>query len=152
MLLFALDFCAAIDSMTAMCDFDLQKYELSPAEWGIAKELRDILKVFFHSFCSFLFTKCFCQVFKDATLFFLHGTPNLTTVIPAMDHIDKVLATSSDRHQYSLSICAALVIGKNTINWYYNKTDYSETYHIAMGTHNLYSHIVIVFISSSSSP
>jgi hypothetical protein len=46
MLLFALDFCLAIDSMTALHDFDLQRYELSPAEWGIAKELRDILKVF----------------------------------------------------------------------------------------------------------
>jgi hypothetical protein len=46
MLLFALDFRPAIDSMTALCDFDLQRYELSPAEWGIAKELRDILKVF----------------------------------------------------------------------------------------------------------
>jgi hypothetical protein len=46
MLLFTLDFHLAIDSMTAMCTFDLQKYELSPAEWGIAKELRDVLKVF----------------------------------------------------------------------------------------------------------
>ena len=53
------------------------------------------------------------QIFKDATLFFSCGTPNLSTVIPAMDHIDKVLATTSDSHQFSLSIHAALVIGKN---------------------------------------
>lgn len=46
MLLFVHDFCPAIDVITTQCDFDLQKYELSPAEWGIAKELRDILKVF----------------------------------------------------------------------------------------------------------
>jgi hypothetical protein len=45
MLSFALDFCLAIDSMTVKCDLDLQKYELSPAEWGITKELRDVLKV-----------------------------------------------------------------------------------------------------------
>ena len=31
--------------MTAMHDFDVQKYELSAAEWGIAQELRDMLKV-----------------------------------------------------------------------------------------------------------
>jgi hypothetical protein len=35
MLSFALDFCLAIDSMTVKRDLDLQKYELSPAEWGI---------------------------------------------------------------------------------------------------------------------
>ena len=50
-----------------------------------------------------------------------------------MDHIDKTLATASDSHTFSLPIRAALVIGKNTINRYYNKTDQSETYRIAMG-------------------
>jgi hypothetical protein len=74
----------------------------------------------------------FGQIFKDTTLFFSCSTPNLATVIPAMDHIDKVLATSSDRSQYSLSIHAALIIGKNAINQYYNKTDHLETYCIAM--------------------
>lgn len=74
----------------------------------------------------------FSEIFKDATLFFSRGTPNLATVIPAMDHIDKVLATTSDSHQFSLPIRASLVIGKNTINRYYNKTDQSEVYRIAM--------------------
>ncbi|KAN0137513.1 hypothetical protein V8E53_004564, partial [Lactarius tabidus] len=82
---------------------------------GIAKELRDVLKIF-----------------KDTTLFFSCGTPNLATVIPAMDHIDKVLATMSNSHCFSLSICATLIVGKNAINWYYNKTDHSETYPIAL--------------------
>jgi hypothetical protein len=91
----------------------------------------------------------FSEIFKDTTLFFSRGTPNLATVIPAMDHIDKVLATSSDRHQYSLSICAALFIGKNTINRYYHKTDHSETYRIAMGTYYLYSHLFNFFIYST---
>lgn len=144
MLLFALDFHPAIDSMTAKQDFDLQKYELSPAEWGIAKELRDVLKAFFlHSHHS-LFTKHFGQVFKDVTLFFSHGTPNLAMAIPAMNHINKVLVTSSDRSQYSLSICVALIISKNAINQYYNKTDYSEIYCIAMSM----SHFFHVFTTS----
>jgi hypothetical protein len=47
MLHFALNFRLAIDSMTAMRDLDLRKYKLSPAEWGVAKELRDVLKVCF---------------------------------------------------------------------------------------------------------
>ena len=29
-----------IDVMTSMHELDLRKYELSPAEWGIAEELR----------------------------------------------------------------------------------------------------------------
>lgn len=79
---------------------------------------------------------CFllCQIFKDATLFFSRGTPNLATVIPAMDHIDKVLATSSDSpRQFSLAIRAALAIGKKAMNRYYKKTDHSDVYRIAMG-------------------
>jgi hypothetical protein len=41
--------------MTAMRDLDLRKFELSPAEWEIAKELRDILNVRFLD----SFTPCF---------------------------------------------------------------------------------------------
>ena len=58
------------------------------------------------------------------TLFFSQDTPNLTTVIPAIDHIDKILATASDSpYKFSLPICTALAIGKKAMNKYYNKTD-----------------------------
>jgi hypothetical protein len=51
-----------------------------------------------------------------------------------MDHIDKVLATSSDSpYKFSVAIRAALAIGKKVMNKYYNKTDHSEVYRIAMG-------------------
>jgi hypothetical protein len=73
------------------------------------------------------------QVFKDATLFFSRSMPNLATVIPAMDHIDEVLTTDSLSATYSPSIWAALSIGKKTLNRYYNVTDHSEVYRIAMG-------------------
>ena len=62
-----------------------------------------------------------------------------------MDHINKVLATSSDdRDQFSLPIRVALVIGKNTPNQYYNNADSSETYHIALSTYH--SHISEVLL------
>ncbi|KAF8257404.1 hypothetical protein EI94DRAFT_1495747, partial [Lactarius quietus] len=62
--------------------------------------------------------------------------PSLTTVIPAMDHIDKVLATSSDSpDQYNLAIHAALAIGKKAMNCYYNKMDHSEVYCITTVLH-----------------
>jgi hypothetical protein len=45
MIEFAIQYRVAIDAMTADRKFDLRKYELVPAEWAIAIELRDILKV-----------------------------------------------------------------------------------------------------------
>jgi hypothetical protein len=72
------------------------------------------------------------QIFKDATLFFSRGTPNLATVIPAMDHIDQHLATASLNRTYGPAVRVALSIGKATLNRYYNLTDASEVYRIAM--------------------
>jgi hypothetical protein len=53
-------------------------------------------------------------------------------VIPAMDHLDKHLATVSLDEKYSPSIRVALSIGKKTLNRYYNRTDDSKLYRIAM--------------------
>jgi hypothetical protein len=76
-------------------------------------------------------------MFKDATLFFSRSTPNLAMVIPIMDHIDKHLATVSIDESSPLALKAALAIGKKTLNRYYDKTDQSEVYRIAMS--NVYS-------------
>ena len=51
-----------------------------------------------------------------------------------MDHIDTCLATATQNNSYPASIRAALAIGKRTLNRYYNKTDHSEVYRIAMST------------------
>lgn len=53
-----------------------------------------------------------------------------------MDRIDEVLATGAVNSQYSVSIQAALAMGKKMLNRYYSKTDYSEVYRIAMSTYN----------------
>ena len=45
MLEFAVEYRAAIDTMTGARDFGLRQYELAPAEWKIASELRHVLKV-----------------------------------------------------------------------------------------------------------
>jgi hypothetical protein len=71
-------------------------------------------------------------------LFFSRGTPNLATVIPAMDIIDNMIATMSEAlHKYCLAIYAALAIGSQLINKYYNKTDYLKVYCISMGAFRL---------------
>ncbi len=51
-----------------------------------------------------------------------------------------MLAMSSDSlYKFSVAIHAALAIGKSAMNKYYNKTDQSEVYHIAMGQVFFYS-------------
>ena len=70
---------------------------------------------------------------KDTTEFFSQATPNLTTVIPAMDHIDQVLATDAAMSTTNLAVHTALRIGKSTLNHYYECMDLSKVYWIAMG-------------------
>ena len=54
-----------------------------------------------------------------------------------MDHIDEHLATAAIDNEYPLAIKAALALGKKTLNRYYNKSDQSEVFRIAMGTYFL---------------
>ncbi len=59
-----------------------------------------------------------------------------------MDHIDSVLTNAiltgtSKNHKLLPSIKAALAIGKRTLNRYYDKTDHSEVFRIAMGMYLL---------------
>ena len=51
-----------------------------------------------------------------------------------MDIIDSMIVMMSETlYKYCLGIHAALAVGSKTMNKYYNKTDYSEVYRIAMG-------------------
>jgi hypothetical protein len=51
-----------------------------------------------------------------------------------MDHIDELMTTQSlDSARFSSAIRASLSLGKKTLNRYYEKTDFSDAYRIAMG-------------------
>jgi hypothetical protein len=76
------------------------------------------------------------QVLKDATQFFSRATPNLATVIPAMDYINDRLSAQANDHLLSPAIRASLGLGKKTLNRYYSLTDSSEVYRIAMGAYS----------------
>ena len=79
------------------------------------------------------------QILKDVTLFFSRSTLNLATVIPVMDIINEKLTTDSlDCSKFKAPIRAALGLAKKTLNRYYNMTDSSEVYWIAMGMYFLY--------------
>ncbi|KAG1887418.1 uncharacterized protein F5891DRAFT_967254, partial [Suillus fuscotomentosus] len=113
MLDYAIEHQEAVDIVTQRRDLGLRKFELNDEEWAIAKQLRGVL--------------------KDTTLFFSRSTPNLATVIPAMDLIDEKLTTYSCNRQYHSSIHSAVQLAKATLNRYYQLTDQSEVYRIAMG-------------------
>jgi len=127
-----LDFCLkyqpAIDKMTTDRKTDLRSLELNNTDWDIARQLRDVPKVF-----------------KDATLFFSRATPNLATVIPAMDLIDQRLTTDSINRKLAAPIQSAISLAQKTLNKYYTKTDLSEVYRIAIGAHDLV-HLTIVLM------
>ena len=77
--------------------------------------------------------------------------PSIASVIPAMDHIDQHLATAATSDEYGPAIKAALAIGKKTINRYYDQTDHSEVYRIAMSIFYFISLSIGSYGSSSTS-
>jgi hypothetical protein len=62
-----------------------------------------------------------------------------------MDYLDAHLADAASDVKYSISIKAAVSIGLKTLNHYYDKTDHSEVFRIAMGT-SIHSSASIKFI------
>ncbi|KIM53898.1 hypothetical protein SCLCIDRAFT_137924, partial [Scleroderma citrinum Foug A] len=112
-----LEYCAKhqepIEKITAQHQ-DLRKFELAEDEWELVKQL--------------------CTVLKDTTLYFSRATPNLATMIPAMDHVHEQLSLFSCDQKYSPSIHMAVSLATKTLNRYYGLTDSSEVYHITVMT------------------
>ncbi|KAE9387997.1 hypothetical protein BT96DRAFT_836870, partial [Gymnopus androsaceus JB14] len=73
------------------------------------------------------------QAFKDAMLFCSHDTATLASVIPAMDKLDSVLASSvlkkvNKQIQFTAPVKISLLAAKKTLNRYYAATDNSHMY------------------------
>jgi hypothetical protein len=132
MLDFALRYQKPLQIITSNLNLNLWQYELSKEEWKTAEQLRDVLKVLFSDFSGNLFLTNL-KVFKDATMFFSQSKPNIDSVIPATDYLDQQLTASALNPKHSASIKASITLGKKTLNRYYDMTDHSEIYRIAMG-------------------
>ncbi|KAJ3965890.1 hypothetical protein EV361DRAFT_809966, partial [Lentinula raphanica] len=75
------------------------------------------------------------SVLKDATLFFSSSSPSVASIIPAMDIIDHSFASGIVNHQtLSAPVRHTLLIGKRTLNKYYQLTDDSYIYRMAIST------------------
>jgi hypothetical protein len=69
-----------------------------------------------------------------------------------MDHIDETLTTQSQDMSIAPSIRGALSLAKKTLNKYYNKTDDSEVYRIAMSEFIILVYWLTLSIPSSPTP
>ncbi|KAI5822004.1 hypothetical protein K523DRAFT_224251, partial [Schizophyllum commune Tattone D] len=115
MLILAIKYCVVIDDLTGHRDLGLRALELTKMEWDMAMDL-----------------SC---VFKQATLFFSRDDcSTITSVIPTMDKIDKLMASSDPdtKHPLHATVKAAMRLAKAKVNQYYRKTDLSRIYRIAM--------------------
>ncbi|KAJ3967637.1 hypothetical protein EV361DRAFT_480009 [Lentinula raphanica] len=76
------------------------------------------------------------KILKDATTFFSTDSPSVAAVIPAMDAIDEAFASGIVQCEtLSAPVCHALSIGKRTLNKYYQLTDDSYVYRMAIVLH-----------------
>jgi len=74
------------------------------------------------------------QILKEGTEFFSTSMPPVSSVIPAMDTIDRAFTTASmDGNRFCLPIKLGLELGKRILNKYYNLTDESEIYRASIG-------------------
>lgn len=147
MLQFSLKYRKAIEKLTSERKNELRQFELSEEEWKIAEELKGTLEVgplvgpcvHVSNGVGVSHGSTFSpqQILKDATLFFSRATPNLATVIPAMDHIDTQFTNATDpTSSNNPAIRAAIGLGKRTLNRYYSMTDMVEVYRITMGMYS----------------
>ena len=105
MLNFALDYHIVYYEIMGEWDMKLCQYELLETEWTIVEQLWDVLKVSSTFFATMPCFYCsYIQVFKDATLFFSCVTPNLASVLPAMDHINNELKSDALNQEFKRPI------------------------------------------------
>ena len=113
----------------------LGDFAIDEHEWELLRQLHNVLKVRTESYIMFYsLYNLPLQVLKEATLFFSRSMPSLAMVIPAMDYIDEVFTTGMLQwNTLNPAIHAAVGLTKKTLNKYYECTDTSKLYHIAMG-------------------
>ncbi|KAJ7331450.1 hypothetical protein DFH08DRAFT_708471, partial [Mycena albidolilacea] len=75
------------------------------------------------------------QVFKTATLFFSSDAiSTISNVISTMNTIDDILQSRGDR-KLQPAVLRAVALGRATLQRYYQKTDASDIYRLALVLH-----------------
>lgn len=143
MIAFALEYRASITEFTANATNNLRKWELNEHEWGLLTEIHKILKVrrFFvpRSVANITF-----KPLKRATVYFSKTAPIIADVIPTIDEFDRLFTTlvvelhtetgEKERIEISSAFKTSLILASRTLNKYYQLTDETSVYRIAMST------------------
>lgn len=134
MLAIAIQYKRAIWDITS--EETLLDFALTAGEWIALDYLCEVLDVRDTFVDLFHFLKLL-QVFKDATTYFSREDASLANVIPIMDKLDAMLATAVIQRKssdllLSALIKAALLVAKDTLNKYYDLTDDSNLYRLAI--------------------
>ncbi|XP_006455430.1 hypothetical protein AGABI2DRAFT_75325, partial [Agaricus bisporus var. bisporus H97] len=119
LLAFAKRYQKAFDVLTAECGLKLRKFEMEQAQPQYFNTSLGSIEILLKQYSTLLFS---CS-----------ETSNITLVVPSMDHLDQVLATSIVLTKYNEGIQKAIHFGKQTLNKYYSRTDSSTVYRISMG-------------------
>ncbi|KAJ7321382.1 hypothetical protein DFH08DRAFT_713067 [Mycena albidolilacea] len=115
MLRFAEQYREVIDAITSNKTYGLRKFELDDDEWKVVGDL--------------------VYVFKTATLFFSSDAiSTISNVISTMDAIDDILQSRGDR-KLQPAVLRAVALGRATLQRYYQKTDASDIYRLALVLH-----------------
>ncbi|KIJ17296.1 hypothetical protein PAXINDRAFT_47510, partial [Paxillus involutus ATCC 200175] len=118
MLVFALKYQVPIDHITSDKNLkQVKKFELEDDEWRIVADLVAVL-----------------QQYKQATLFFSQDSATIAAVIPAMDKLDNKLNWQM-KNDYHPAVISAMQLAKNKMDRYWQITDLSNVYCIAMVLH-----------------
>ncbi|KAJ7323688.1 hypothetical protein DFH08DRAFT_711760, partial [Mycena albidolilacea] len=114
MLRFAEQYREVIDAITSNKTYGLRKFELDDHEWKVVGNL--------------------VYVFKTATLFFSSDAiSTISNVILTMDTIDDILQSRGNR-KLQLAVLRTVVLGRATLQHYYQKTNASDIYRLALGS------------------
>ena len=121
MLKFALDYWIALDAIAGKRDMKLQKYELKDAEWGIARQLQDILEVCFDSKLLYCLDNSSFSSWNMLHSFFLEQHPILQWLSPSWTILINILLQvcltyHSQRPSVWLLLWAS-ILSISTIQW-----------------------------------
>ena len=73
-------------------------------------------------------------------LYFSCADISFTDVIPVMDLFNEELTTNNLDAKYNITLHIVLEQGKKAMDQYYDRSDQSEMYYIAMGVFSIYPH------------
>jgi hypothetical protein len=143
----ALDLKSVIDDICSKnsltSQYGTRPLKLKREEWEILKELAPLLGVCTTIYISHYSLILNLQAFHDVSLEMQSsGIPLISSVIPRIDDLVQVIDNFKDDIEKHPAVRSAAIRGLAILNKYYQKSDESFVYRIAIGNLSFYQHVV----------